>query len=364
MTEPGSTTPSRLIIHADMDAFYASVEQLDRPELRGRPVVVGGSPEGRGVVAAASYEARRFGVRSAMPMARALRMCPDAVRVSPRFDRYHDLSAAIFGFYRELTPLVETLALDEAFLDVSAVTPNPDQEAHRVCLEIKGEVRRRTGLTVSVGAGASKLVAKVASGHGKPDGLVVVRSGDEAAFLGPLPVAVLWGVGPKAASALEAREIRTVAHLAEADFAVLRAIFGSRAGIVAAMARGEDDRPVEPVRDHKSVGAERTFSRDLADGPELRAVVERIAVEVGSRLGVQGLDAGTVTLKLRYSDFRTITRQTRLAEPSAAAEVLRNVACRLLEQTIQPADRFRLLGITTSNFAPGGAARVTQLRLW
>ncbi|MSQ28182.1 MAG: DNA polymerase IV [Dehalococcoidia bacterium] len=363
MTASDSEAGRRLIIHADMDAFYASVEQLDRPELRGRPVVVGGSPEGRGVVAAASYEARRFGVRSAMPMARALRMCPDAVRVSPRFDRYHELSQIIFGFYRELTPLVETLALDEAYLDVSAAAPLPD-EPLRVCLEIKAEVRRRTGLTVSVGAGASKLVAKVASGHGKPDGVVVVPAGDEAAFLGPLPVAVLWGVGPKAVAALEARAIRTVAHLAEAEPAVLRAIFGNRALAVAAMARGEDQRPVEPVRDHKSVGAERTFSRDLGDGPELRAVVERIAAEVGSRLGAQGLDAGTVTLKLRYFDFRTITRQTRLGEPSADAEVLRNVACRLLEQTIQPADRFRLLGITTSNFAPSGAARVTQLRLW
>ncbi len=363
MTAPTPNTPWRLIIHADMDAFYASVEQQDRPELRGRPVVVGGSPDGRGVVAAASYEARRFGVRSAMPMARALRLCPDAVRVPPRFDRYHELSQAIFGFYRELTPLVETLALDEAYLDVTAIAGPPD-DATPLGLRIKSEVRTRTGLTVSVGAGSSKLVAKVASGHGKPDGLVVVPAGAESAFLGPLPAGVLWGVGPKAAAALEARDIRTVAQLAEADPAVLRVIFGSRASAVAGMARGEDDRPVEPVRDHKSIGAERTFPRDIGDGPELRASFEHIAAEVANRLNAQGLEAATITVKLRYADFRTITRQTRLAEPSADAGTLRAAAVRLFEQTIQPEDRLRLLGITTSKLTAQGVERVTQLPLW
>lgn len=361
MTTP---PPLRSIIHADLDAFYASVEQMDRPELRGRPVVVGGSPEGRGVVAAASYEARRFGIHSAMPMARAFRLCPQAVRVSPRFDRYHELSQRVFGYYRELTPLVETLALDEAYLDVTAAARGWEG-AQALGAALKSEVRARTGLTVSVGVGTSKLVAKVASDHGKPDGLVAVPPGGEAAFLAPLPVRVLWGVGPKAGEALAAHGIETVAQLLSAPLERLAAIAGSRAAALQEMARGIDPRAVETQRAAKSIGAERTFATDLPDGPDLRDALARIATEVGRRIERHGLVAGTLTLKLRYTGFRTITRQAPLSPPAADAAALLAAAEALLEATVQPEDRFRLIGITGSRFTePGVQEGPVQLALW
>lgn len=351
---------ARTILHADLDAFYAAVEQLDRPELRGKPVVVGGPPEARGVVTTASYEARRFGVRSAMPMSRALRLCPDAIRVSPRFDRYGEVSRRVMAIFREITSLVEPLSLDEAFLDAGEQV-----ERYGGAEELAGEIKRRvkeaTGLTVSIGAGTNKTVAKIASDMGKPDGLVVVPPGEEASFLAPLPVRSLWGVGPKAEEALAEMEIRHLGELARAEVAALTARFGVRGQWFHRMANGLDDSPVVTEHERKSVGAETTFPRDLADGPELRRVLHELADDVARRLRNEGVKARTVVLKLRYADFRTITRQTTLAEAVDVAEGLAAVAGALLDKTAEAGDRFRLLGIHGTNLQSKGEA---QLGLW
>ena len=347
-------------MHADLDAFYASVEQLDRPELRGRPVVVGAPPEARGVVAAASYEARRFGIRSAMPMSRALRLCPQAVQVAPRFERYGDVSRRVMAIFRDVTPLVEPLSLDEAFLDVSEqVASHGGPEA--LASEVKRRVKGETGLTVSMGVGTNKSVAKIASEMGKPDGLVVVPSGEEARFLAPLPVRSLWGVGPKTEEALTEMGIRTIGELAQADAAALSARFGVRGRWFLDMAGGLDERPVETRQERKSVGAETTFPRDLTDGPELRRILGRVAEDVAGRLQRQGVKARTVVLKLRYSDFRTITRQTSLAEGVDSAPELVAAAGSLLDKTAGAGQRFRLLGIHGTNLQ---AAGTEQLGLW
>jgi len=343
---------ARTILHADMDAFYASVEQRDRPELRGRPVVVGGSPEGRGVVAAASYEARAFGVRSALPMSRALRLCPQAVRVSPRFDRYGEVSRQVMAVFRAVTPLVEPLSLDEAFLDAtSQVAAFGGGEA--LARHIKSEVRRVTALNVSVGVATSKTVAKIASDAGKPDGLVVVAPGEEAAFLAPMPVRALWGVGPRAEEALIAAGMHTIGDLAAADAGTIERVLGNRGVLLRDMARGVDDRAVEPVRERKSVGAETTFARDLADGPELREELHRLADEVASRLREKEMRARTVVLKLRYADFRTLTRRTTRPGATDDAAAIESAAALLLDAVVETGDRFRLLGVTAAQLSEG-----------
>ncbi len=343
-----------------MDAFYASVEQLDRPELRGKPVVVGGSAEGRGVVAAASYEARRFGVRSAMPMSRALRLCPQAVRVSPRFQRYGELSRRVMAIFRSVTPLVEPLSLDEAFLDATEQAAKYGG-ADGLARWLKDEVRRGVGLTVSIGAGTNKTVAKIASDAGKPDGLVVVATGDEATFLAPFAARALWGVGVRADAALQEMGIRTIGDLASADAAQLERILGSRGPMLQKLARGEDDRRIETDGERKSVGAETTFARDLPDGEELRDELRRVADEVGRRLHAHGTEARTVTLKLRYANFRTITRSTTRVEPMDDTEDIRAIAASMLERVLEPGDRFRLLGIQCSHLVEREHG---QLRLW
>lgn len=353
----------RTIIHGDLDAFYASVEQADNPALRGKPVLVGGSPEGRGVVLTASYEARAFGPRSAMPMGRALRLCPQAVRVPPRFDRYSEVSRHIMGIFREVTPLVEPLSLDEAFLDVTErLAAGRDEDAQRALAgEIKARVRRETGLTVSIGVGSNKTVAKIASDMGKPDGLVVVPDGEEASFLAPLPVRSLWGVGPKAEETLTGMGIRTIGELAKADEGLLSARFGVRGGWFHGMANGLDESPVEPDRVRKSVGSETTFQRDLSDGEELRAQLAGLAEDVSQRLRSVGLKARTVVLKLRYSDFRTITRQATLAGPVDDAAQITASAGRLMDAVASPGASFRLLGVHATNLDPGDRE---QLALW
>lgn len=353
--QEGAAVPStRTIIHADLDAFYASVEQIDRPELCGKPVVVGGAAEERGVVAAASYEARRFGVRSAMPMSRALRLCPDAVRVPPRFDRYRELSRQVMAIFRSVTPLVEPLSLDEAFLDVTEQVAR-GRSSEEIARDLKEEVRRTTGLTLSIGVGGNKTVAKIASDQGKPNGLVVVPPGEEAAFLAPLPIRAVWGVGPKTEARLASAGIRTVGQLAEADGARLARLLGSRATMFQQMARGHDEREIVVEQERKSVGAEETFPRDLADGPELRRELARIAERAAERLVAHGLRARTVALKLRYADFRTITRQTSRPEATDDAQEITLVAERLLDKTAQPGDRFRLLGIQCGQLVERGA---------
>jgi DNA polymerase-4 len=355
---------TRTILHADMDAFYASVEQRDRPELRGTPVVVGGSPEGRGVVAAASYEARAFGVHSAMPMSRALRLCPDAVRVSPRFDRYGEVSRQVMAIFRAVTPLVEPLSLDEAFLDITEQVEalgGVDAAARH----IKAAVRRVTALNVSIGGGANKTIAKIASDAGKPDGLVIVPAGEERVFLAPMPVRRLWGVGPKAEQVLGSIGVHTIGDLAEADAGQLTRVLGSRGPALGDMARGVDDRAVEPVHERKSIGAETTFAHDLTDGEELRAELARIVEEVAHRMRERHLAAMTVTLKLRYGNFRTITRRTTRTEPVHDEAGLRETAGALLDGVISPGDRFRLLGISCSQLREAaGTGDTAQLPLW
>ena len=353
---------ARTIAHADVDAFYASVEQLDNPGLRGQPVVVGGPPESRGVVMAASYEARAFGVRSAMPMVSALRRCPKAVRLPPRFDRYSQVSGTVMAAFRSLTPLVEPLSMDEAFLDATDVEGFANDEA--LGRYIKALVKERTGLVVSIGIGANKTIAKIASDAGKPDGLVVVERGGEAAFLAPLPVRALWGIGPKSEGGLARAGIRTIGDLAALDAAAAQRLLGSRAGELQAMARGEDDRPVETERELKSVGAETTFPRDLPDGPELRRALADIASGVARRLRRQELRARTVAIKLRYDDFRTITRQTSLAAGIDDGAAIAGHAGALLSKVADPDDRFRLIGIHCSNFDFDDEGDQAQLGLW
>ena len=356
---------ARWIIHADLDAFYASVEQLDRPELRGKPVVVGGPPEARGVVTTASYEARPFGVHSAMPMSRALRLCPQAIRVDPRFDRYAEVSRQVMAIFRSISPLVEPLSFDEAFLDV---TDQADDYGgpEGLARHIKDRVKAETHLTVSVGVGTNKTVAKIASDMQKPDGLVFVRRGQETRFLAPLPVRVIWGIGPKAEEVLHASGIQTIAQLAQADRAVVERLFGSRGPALQAMARGIDNRDVETHHERKSVGAENTFPRDLPDGPELREELRRMASGVADRLQRKGTRARTVVLKLRYSDFRTITRQRSLAAATDDADEMLAQANALLDAVLGDGDRFRLLGIHATNLV--GEEREEeagpQLPLW
>jgi DNA polymerase-4 len=344
----------RTIMHADIDAFYASIEQLDNLELRGKPVVVGGSPEGRGVVAAASYEARKFGVHSAMPMSRALRLCPTATRVSPRFDRYGEVSRQVMSVFRSVTPLVEPLSMDEAFLDVTG--RHADYGGARGLAEhLKREVKAQTGLTVSIGVGTNKTVAKIASDKEKPDGLCVVPPGTETAFLAPLPVRAVWGVGPKSEQALVAAGFRTVGDIARAAPDHFETLFGQRGRELWEMANGRDDREVITEYERKSVGAENTFPRDLPDGPELREEMTRIAENVAERLRNCGARARCIAIKLRYRNFHTITRQLTRPEPTDDAFEIAAAAGQLLDNVTKEGDLFRLLGIHASKLASGEA---------
>jgi DNA polymerase-4 len=348
---------SRWIIHADLDAFFASVEQLDRPELRGRPVVVGGPPQSRGVVAAASYEARAFGIRSAMPMVTALRLCPEAVRVPPRFERYAEISRRVMDIFRRFTPLVEPMSLDEAFLDVTAAVDQDPvrQSVEAIARAIKERVRQEVGLTVSVGAASSRSVAKIASDMDKPDGLVLVPSGEEREFLAPLPVRSLWGVGPKTAERLAVESITTIGELAERSEEWARTLFGERGVELLRLARGIDDSLVVVEHETKSVSSETTFAHDVGDPEALEASLRELAQETAERLQRHGLKGRTVRVKLRLADFTTFTRQTTLAHATAAFDDIYREAARLLarEVTRPPkGHRFRLLGVGVSGFRP------------
>jgi DNA polymerase-4 len=347
---------ARIIFHADLDAFYASVEQLDNPELRGMPVVVGGSPEHRGVVTAASYEARAFGIHSAMPMSRALRLCPHAVRVSPRFDRYGEMSRRVMAIFRSFTPLVEPLSLDEAFLDVTDAAPGM-AAAEALARDLRRRVRDETGLTVSIGVAANKSVAKIASDRGKPDGLTVVLPGGETAFLAPLPIRALWGVGPRTEQGLQRAGIRTVGDLARLKLADAARLLGSRGEFLHAMARGIDEREIVTDWERKSVGAETTFAHDLGDGPELRAILRDLAADVARRLARTGFAARTVSLKLRYADFKTISRQSSVEAPVVDAAAIERIAGALLDRVAGGQQQFRLLGIHCSKLVDRAEAQ-------
>ena len=339
----------RHILHADFDAFYAAVEQRDDPRLAGRPLVVGGSPDERGVVASASYEARRFGVRSAMPMRTAFQRCPGLVRVPPRFDRYGEVSRAVMDIFKQITQLVEPLSLDEAYLDVTD-SVGPTVPPERIASDLKRRVRADLGLTISVGVATSKSVAKIASDMDKPDGLTVVPPGTEREFLAPLPVGRLWGVGPKTAAALERDGILTIGQLARQTDEWLVARFGRMGEHMSRLSRGEDRQAVEVRRARKSVSAETTLTRDTGDPEALAELVSRLSQRVGVHLGSRGLQARTVKLKLRLADFTTFTRQRTVAEGVDSPETVDTVARALLRAELAPGRLFRLVGVGVSGF--------------
>jgi len=347
----------RRILHLDMDAFYASVEQRDNPALRGLPVAVGGDPDKRGVVAAASYEARTFGVRSAIPMSRAVRLCPSLVIVRPDFNKYRAVSQQVFALFRSITPLVEPLSLDEAYLDV---TENAWDEplGMNVARRLKEEIRAATGLTASAGVAPNKFLAKIASGWKKPDGLTVIAPGRVESFLQALPVDALWGVGPVTAKKLRAQGIEKLVDLRATDLNVLRETVGSLADWLLQLARGEDDRAVISEHEPKSSGSENTFAQDLTDVREIRSEIEAMARDAAAWLTKRALYARTVTIKVRYHDFTTITR-SHTEEPTRDEENIARRAVALLDRTDAGARAVRLVGVSVHNlsetvFAPPG----------
>jgi DNA polymerase-4 len=340
------------ILHVDMDAFYASVEQRDHPELRGKPVIVGGSAERRGVVSAASYEARRFGVHSAMPTVTARRLCPEGIFLPVRMAHYAQISRQIREILQSFTPLVEPLSLDEAFLDVHGCEglfgPGPE-----IARKIKERIRAETDLVASVGVAPNKFLAKLAGDLGKPDGLTVLPAAQVADFLAPLPVGRLWGVGAKAEKRLHALGVRTVGQLAALPEDVLAGHFGESGRHLWELAHGCDDRAVVPDREAKSISSETTFAHDLDDADTLRGILLDLVEQVAGRLRQHGLRARTIDLKLRSSDFRTRTRSLSLAEPSDVTDEIWQAASTLFERALTPdVLPARLLGV--------GATKVTS----
>lgn len=332
----------RRIIHVDMDAFYASVEQRDRPELKGQPVVVGGRPEGRGVVAAASYEARKFGIRSAIPMARAVRLCPKLVILRPDFQKYKAVSQQVFAIFRSVTPLVEGLSLDEAYLDVTENAWN-EPLGMTVARRIKDEIKSTTGLTASAGVAPNKFLAKIGSGWRKPDGLTVIAPERMESFLTKLPVDALWGVGPVTAARLKEHGITELMQVRTTDPDMLRRAVGSLADWLIDLAHGRDDRRVTPNRKAKSSSSEQTYGHDLVDFDRMREEVAEMARENADWLVEKGLLAKTVTIKVRYSDFTTLTRSDSRA-PTSDPDQIANRAVGLLDKTDARRRPVRLLG--------------------
>ena len=335
-----------------MDAFYASVEQRDNPELRGKPLVVGGG-ENRGVVAAASYESRVFGIRSAMPMAEARRRCPDLLRVAPRMSHYKAVSDQIFDVFREFSPLVEGLSLDEAFLDVTA-SLKLFGSGRKIGTAIKQRVKEQTLLTASVGVAENKLVAKIASDLDKPDGLVEIHSGNVQKMLDPLPVSVIPGIGKETLARLHKVDIRSVKDLRLADRHDIEPIFGRFTSKTRDRAAGIDDRPVVSSRGEKSISAEETYDRDLDDRREMDRELLRLTERTSRRLRKAGLQAGTVQVKIRQSDFSTFTRQKTLRPAASGTDQIYAIARDLLEKWFDqnPGARIRLLGVGGARLTP------------
>ena len=332
-----------------MDAFYASVEQRDNPSLRGLPVAVGGDPDKRGVVAAASYEARAFGVRSAVPMSRAVRLCPSLVIVHPDFNKYRAVSQQVFAIFRSITPLVEPMSLDEAYLDV---TENAWQEplGMTVARRLKDEIRAATGLTASAGVAPNKFLAKIASGWKKPDGLTVIAPERVESFLQGLPVDALWGVGPVTAKKLRAQGIDKLIDVRAADPERLREAVGSLAEWLQQLAHGEDDRAVVAEHEPKSSGSENTFAHDLTDLTDIRDEIAAMARDAASWLTRHALYARTVTIKVRYHDFTTITR-SHTEEATRDEDRIAGRAVTLLDRTDAGRRPVRLLGVSVHNLS-------------
>jgi DNA polymerase IV len=345
------------ILHADMDAFYASVEVRDRPDLRGKPVVVGGLGP-RSVVLSATYEARAFGVRSAMPVGRARRLCPHGIFIPPRHRLYGEVSKEVMAIFRAVTPEVEPLSLDEAFLDVAGALRRLGPPA-RIARLIKAQVREQQGITCSVGVAPCKFVAKIASARCKPDGLLVVPAGGLLDFLHPLPASALWGVGDRAEEVLARLGLRTVGDIAHVPLATLQRELGAAGEQLWALAWGRDERRVVPRREEKSVGAEETFSADVDDPEVIRRELLRLSGRTAQALRTAGCVARTISVKLRLASFKTITRSKTLAEPTDVAREIYAIACALYEGSgLDARARLRLVGVRAAGLRPAtGAAR-------
>lgn len=353
--------PPEPIVHVDLDAFYASVEQLKDPTLAGKPVVVGGTGN-RGVVSAASYEARRFGIHSAMPVVRARRLCPDAVFVSPDFESYRIYSNRFREILLSFTPLVEPISMDEAFLDVAGATMLFGS-SEEIAAAIRARVRDELGLPCSAGVAPNKFIAKVASDEAKPDGLLVVRVAEVADFLRPLAVGKLWGAGEKTVEVLARLSIRTVGDILTAPPVVLSRLLGeSQARHLVALARGSDDRSVVPYEAPKSVSHEETFGRDIDDEEELLREVLALSYKVGARLRAGGYRARTVTLKIRLASFTTMTRSRTLQAPTDLAADINGVARALFRAVPGTRRRVRLLGVTATGLVPAGEEQLALLK--
>ncbi|WP_309104584.1 DNA polymerase IV [Microbacterium sp.] len=352
----GADDTGTRILHVDMDAFYAAVEVLDDPTLRGLPLIIG-APDGRSVVSSASYEARRYGVRAAMPVSQALRLCPTARIVPPHFHRYQEVSRQVMAIFESITPLVEPLSVDEAFLDVQGVRRLWGSPA-RIAQIIRERVQAEVGMSCSVGVAATKHVAKMASTIAKPDGMLVVAASDTLDFLAPRPVRAMWGVGPKAAEALESRGIRTIRDIRESSAEMLDRAVGPALGArLAQLARGEDPRHVETERVEKSVGHEETFDHDIVDREFLRAELLRLADRVAARLRRAQWETGTISIKIRFDDFRTLSRSQTLPEPTAVGQRIGEAAQGLFDQ-IERRDPIRLVGVRAENLRPAGAGGI------
>jgi DNA polymerase-4 len=342
----------RIILHVDMDAFYAAIEQRDRPELRGRPVIVGGTPEGRGVVSTASYEAREFGIHSAMPAVRARRLCPDGVFLGGDMRKYSAVSRQVMDVLRRHAEQIEQVSIDEAFLDVTD-RAGEISEGERVARRIKREISSELRLTASVGVGPNKFLAKLGSDLRKPNGLVVIRPEEAERFLAPLPAAKLWGVGPKSETRLQAAGLRTIGDVARAPIDQLRRLLGAWGDVICELARGVDERPVATSHETKSVSAENTFASDLFDVDEMRRSLSHLSKEVARRLRDENLRAKTVAIKVRFGDFRTLTRQVTLTEATDRAQIVQGAAYRLLDEVERSGKGIRLLGVRGSSLEQG-----------
>jgi DNA polymerase-4 len=340
-----------------MDAFYASVEQLDNPDLVGKPVIVGGAPQERGVVSAASYEARKFGVHSAMPMSQAIRLCPDAVVLPVRMKRYVELSKEIQIIFQQFTPQIEPISLDEAFLDVTG-SLRLFGSADKIGRAIKHQIREQVGLVASVGIATNKFLAKLASDLEKPDGFVVITEEDKKRILDPLPVSRIWGVGKVTEKALRSKRINTIQQLRETPTEILRSVFGEQTPHVLRLAQGVDNREVESSREAKSISSEQTFSTDIANENILLDVLLHQVEDVAQRLRLNDSEAKTITLKFRYDDFRTITRSSTFDGPTNTTKMLWEEAKEVfLEWHKKSAGALRLLGFGASGLQSAGSGQ-------
>ncbi len=344
--------PARIVLCLDLDAFYASVEELLHPEWRGQPILVGARPEERGVVSSCSYAARAFGVRSAMPMGQALRLCPQAILAPPQHDVYSDYSRRVMRVVRDYGCPMEQVSVDEAFLDATDCAAAWNG-ASALAADIQRRIRADVGLPCTIGIASNKLVAKIACNHGKPNGVLQVPAGDEANFLAPLPMSKLWGVGPKGAAQLESLGIHTIGDLQNISLETLQHKFGTWALDLQRKARGQDSSLVETEHEVKSISRETTFVKDVGDLVSLKRVLLSLSEQVGHDLRSEGLQARTIAIKLRWPDFSTITRQTTLAQPTDSDVDIYQAAAKLLTAALKCDARVRLLGVRAVNLASG-----------